>query len=57
VDWQAALFLSVGSVTGSYLGTKFTINPDLKKWIYRFLLMIIGVEVFKLLFDEITKRF
>jgi hypothetical protein len=57
VDWQVALFLSLGSVTGSYLGTKFTINPDLKKWIYRFLLIIIGVEIFKLLFDEIIKRF
>jgi len=57
VDWQAALFLSVGSVAGSYIGTKFTINPELKKWIYRFLLIIIGFEVFKLLFDEVIKIF
>lgn len=53
VDWLAALYLSLGSIIGSYIGTKFTINPKLKKWIYRFLVMIIGAEIFKLLIDEL----
>jgi uncharacterized membrane protein YfcA len=57
VDWVAALYLSTGSIAGSYLGTKFTINPALKKWIYRFLVMIIGFEVFKLLYEEIIKNY
>jgi len=54
VDWMAALYLSIGSIVGSYLGSKFTINPNLKKWIYRFLVIIIGLEIIKLLFDEIS---
>jgi uncharacterized membrane protein YfcA len=52
VDWMAALYLSIGSVSGSYLGTRFTINPNLKKWIYRFLLITIAGEIIKLLFDN-----
>ena len=51
VDWLAALYLSIGSVAGSYLGTRFTINPNLKKWIYRFLLLTIAAEIIKLVVD------
>lgn len=53
IDWSAALYLSIGSIAGSYLGSKFTINSNLKKWIYRFLVITIGFEIIKLLFDEI----
>lgn len=53
VDWSAAIFLSVGSIVGSYLGSKFTINPALKKWIYRFLVITIGFEIVKLFYDEL----
>jgi uncharacterized membrane protein YfcA len=57
VNWIAALFLSVGSILGSYLGTQFTINPSLKKWIYRVLVATIGFEIANLIFNEFLDLF
>jgi hypothetical protein len=57
VNWWVALYLSIGSIAGSYLGTKFTINPDLKKWIYRFLVITIGFEIIKLIYDDFIKMY
>lgn len=51
IDYIAGLFLSMGSVCGAFIGTRFTTNPALKIWIFRILVLTIFFEVLKLIFD------
>jgi uncharacterized membrane protein YfcA len=49
VDWYFGTLLALGSIAGSWVGAYLAIQEWIKIWIYRLLLIIIGVEIYQLL--------
>jgi uncharacterized membrane protein YfcA len=48
VDWYFGTLLALGSIAGSWVGAYLAIQEWIKIWIYRLLLLIIGVEIYQL---------
>lgn len=49
VNWEAGLWLSVGSMIGGYAGAQLALNERSRKWIYRLLVGIISTEIVMLM--------
>ena len=45
VDWQVGAVLSIGSITGGYLGSSFAMKEQSKKWIFRILITVLSTEI------------
>lgn len=45
VDWKLGGLLAVGSMAGGFVGARFSMHELAKKWTFRFLVAIIGLEL------------
>jgi uncharacterized membrane protein YfcA len=50
IDYEAGILLSIGSMAGSYFGSRFAIMESSRKWIFRFIIVAIIVEMLYLVF-------
>lgn len=49
INWQIGLVLSIGSFFGGYWGSKIAHMENVKKWVYRILIVIITFEIITLI--------
>jgi uncharacterized membrane protein YfcA len=54
VDWNLGGLLALGSIIGAYAGAKFAMHALAKKWTYRFLVMIISLELIHIAFGYMS---
>jgi hypothetical protein len=47
-DWWVASLLAVGSVVGAFLGARLALGPHAARWVFRLLIMVLGLEVIHL---------
>jgi len=45
VNWEIGGIMALGSMLGAFLGAKFALNPLAKVWTFRFLVMVILLEL------------
>jgi uncharacterized membrane protein YfcA len=48
VDWRVALLLAIGSIAGAFLGAQLALGPHAAKWVFRLLILVLGLEVVRL---------
>lgn len=48
IDWRVASLLAVGSVAGAFLGARLALGPHAAKWVFRLLILVLGLEVIHL---------
>lgn len=53
VDWTAGILLSIGSVFGSYIGSKFAMQESSRKWVFLIIKLIITIELLLLILKTI----
>lgn len=51
INWNAAIFLSIGSFFGGYFGSKLAISENSRSLIYKALISILVIELISLSFD------
>lgn len=52
VNWEIGGIMAIGSLAGGYIGARFSMHELAKKWTYRLLIMIIGLELVHIVFTE-----
>lgn len=45
VNWEIGGVMAVGAVLGGLIGARFALNPIAKVWTFRFLVIIISLEL------------
>ena len=45
IDWRVASLLAVGSIAGAFLGARLALGPHAAKWVFRLLILVLGLEV------------
>jgi uncharacterized membrane protein YfcA len=45
VNWEVGGVMAIGAVLGGLLGARFSLNPIAKVWTFRFLVIIISLEL------------
>jgi uncharacterized membrane protein YfcA len=53
VDWTVGILLSLGSIFGSYAGSKFAMQESSRKWVFMIIKIIIAVELISLIIKSI----
>jgi uncharacterized membrane protein YfcA len=48
IDWRVASLLAVGSIAGAFLGARLALGPHAAKWVFRLLILVLGLEVIHL---------
>jgi uncharacterized protein len=48
VDWRVASLLAIGSIAGAFLGAQLALGPHAAKWVFRLLILVLGLEVVRL---------
>ncbi len=56
VDWVSGLPLMLGSALGGWLGASLALGPNARLWIYRLLLLALGLEVVVMLTELVRAR-
>lgn len=51
IDWPAASFLAIGSILGAFLGARLALGPHAAKWVFRLLIVVLGIEVVRLVWQ------
>ena len=49
IDWGIGAAMAMGSVGGSTLGGEFSVSPTAKVWIFRLLVIVVGLEIVHLI--------
>jgi uncharacterized membrane protein YfcA len=49
IDWPAGIILSVGSIIGSYVGSRFSMQESSRIWVFRIIKFILVLELVSLL--------
>lgn len=49
IDWHAGIILSVGSIIGSYVGSRFAMQESSRIWVFRIIKFILVFELVSLL--------
>ena len=49
VDWTIGILLSIGSILGSYVGSKFAMQESSRKWVFIIIKLIIAMELISLM--------
>ena len=48
IDWRVASLLAIGSAAGAFLGARLPLGPRAAKWVFRLLILVLGLEVIHL---------
>jgi uncharacterized membrane protein YfcA len=53
IEWQAGIGLSIGSIIGSYVGSRFAMIETSRIWVFRIIKIILAFEIVSLVFKNL----
>jgi uncharacterized membrane protein YfcA len=56
LDWKVGLIISIGSLLGGFIGSKFAISENSRVWLFRILLSVISFEILSFIYKFIIGK-